>query len=335
MISEGGSVRDESACQSGDNSSGGGGQDLEFYIFGYNIAHSLSPALHNAGFQDIGLRGRYAVHESAAVDGAVEALLRRPAFGGASVTFPHKLQIGRLLDGVTPEAVAVGAVNTVVVRRPAGGGPATLIGDNTDWSGIRTCILGGGGGARDAADLARHPAVVWGAGGAARAACHALLTLGVRRVIVANRTASTAEAMAAQFPALTVRVVPTLHEAARVAREERWGDREEEEEERLPVRVVVTCVPADDVEESHVPEALFAAAPSGAGILVEMAYRPPVTATMRVAARHGWTVCNGMDVLKEQAFAQFELWTGRKAPKEVMKASMEREIERRRNEAAK
>jgi shikimate 5-dehydrogenase len=113
--------------------------------------------------------------------------------------------------------------------------------------------------------------------------CWALQTLGVTDLLIANRTAATAAAMAARF-----HVVLTLHEVHWVAREE-LGAR---------VRVVVGCVPADVLDESQIPEDLFGGVP--ASILVEMAYRPPVTATMRVAAGHpGWTAYNGLDVLKQ------------------------------------
>src|ERR1700761_4218201 len=112
--------------------------DLRFFIFGNNISHSLSPALHNAGFKELGYPGRYDIHESTMVDNSVEKLIGEPNFRGASVTYPHKLQIGKLLDVVTPRAKSIGAVNTIIVRHS---GPRILEGDNTDWSGIKACIV--------------------------------------------------------------------------------------------------------------------------------------------------------------------------------------------------
>ncbi|KAI0552338.1 hypothetical protein F4679DRAFT_535323 [Xylaria curta] len=284
-------------------------RDLKFYIFGHNISHSLSPALHNAGFKEIGLRGHYSIYESPNIDASVERLIDEPEFGGASVTFPHKLQVGRLLDHITPAAYAVGAINTIIVENN-GDGKRILVGDNTDWSGIRTCVLHA---RKDG--LERSPALVWGAGGAARAACYAIQSLGIREVFILNRSRESAERMAKDFPELKFSICSTMQEFL------------DKSIRGPPVRVVVSCIPADHLDESQILDALFAA-PSG--VLIEMAYRPPVTATMKVVSRHPqWTVFNGMDVLVEQGFLQFKKWTGRDAPTEVMKTAMEQEITKR------
>lgn len=284
--------------------------DLQlFYIFGHNISHSLSPALHNSGFEEIGFPGHYSIHESPEVDETVEAIINQPNFGGASVTFPHKLQVGRFVKDVTPAATAVGAINTLVVKSAPGGDDKILIGDNTDWSGIKTCIL-------DAweTDMNASPALVWGAGGAARAACYALQTLGFSEVLLVNRSEESGKKLAAHFPELDIRIFSTLHDANATA--------------KAPVRVIVCCIPADDVTESHIPETLFSTVRSG--VLIEMAYRPPVTAMMKAAAKNSaWSIFDGMDVLKHQAFAQFELWTGHVAPTEIMSAAMRNVIEGR------
>ncbi|KAH8664493.1 hypothetical protein BX600DRAFT_512523 [Xylariales sp. PMI_506] len=327
-----------------DKPAAAGQYQQQFYIFGHNISHSLSPALHNAGFQEISFHGRYTIHESPEVDHSVEAIIAQPDFGGASVTFPHKLHVHRLLDEITPAAQAMGAINTIIAeneppqppplprqrqqqqQQQDGGKTRThrrLVGDNTDWQGIRTCIQRAW-----VPEMAGSPALVWGAGGAARAACFALRSLGVREVRIVNRTRASAEAMAAQFPDLQCSIFATLHESI-------TGVRAQQQQENSPVRIVVACVPADDVDESQIPEDLISA-PSSA-VLVEMAYRPPVTTLMQAAGRYPekWTVFNGMDVLQEQGFAQFKLWTGQDAPKAVMLASMRKELERRRLMAEK
>jgi len=88
-------------------------------------------------------------------------------------------------------------------------------------------------------------------------------------------------------------------------------------------RVVVACIPADDLVEELVPGELFSRTKDG--VLVEMAYRPAVTGMMKVASRNeGWKVFKGVDILEEQAFVQFELWTGKPAPKDVMKEAVVR-----------
>jgi shikimate 5-dehydrogenase len=88
--------------------------------------------------------------------------MTHPDFGGASVTYPHKLRIRSLLHSISPRAEKIGAVNTVVVREVSG--ERRLLGDNTDWEGIKACVL------RSGVDLKGKSALILGAGGAARAA---------------------------------------------------------------------------------------------------------------------------------------------------------------------
>ncbi|PNP81441.1 hypothetical protein FNYG_05247 [Fusarium nygamai] len=276
----------------------------QFYIFGHNIAHSLSPTLHNAGFKALNLPHHYQIHESENVDESVESIIQRPDFGGASVTFPHKLQIGKLLGSVSPRGENIGAINTVVVTEA--NGKRVLHGDNTDWIGIKRCVEKSG-----TRDFTSSSALVLGAGGAARAACYAVQTLGFEELIVVNRTLSKAEELASRFPDLKTRAFATLEEAATA--------------KDAQIRLIVACVPADDLGAEKIPSGLFSG--TGDGVLVEMAYRPQVTGMMTVAERNpGWRVYRGVDVLEEQAYAQFELWTGRQAPVEAMRGAMQAKL---------
>lgn len=289
------------------------GPTKNFFIFGHNISHTLSPTLHNTGFRELGLPHHYQIHQTVSVDDTVKEIIHRDDFGGASVTFPHKLQIGRLLNSVTDFADKIGAVNTVVVDTDPTSGKRRLVGDNTDWHGIKRCIA-----KSELQDLQSSAALVLGAGGAARAACFAIQELGISEVLIANRTASKAYDMAINFPGIKeVHVFETLEEA--VANRQSLGAFVK------PLRVVVACVPADDLGSEKIPAALFSGAKSG--VLVEMAYRPQVTGMMFAASLHGgWRVFRGVDVLEEQAYAQVELWTGRKAPVEVMRTAMQAKI---------
>jgi shikimate-5-dehydrogenase len=276
----------------------------QFYIFGHNISHSLSPTLHNAGFKAVSLPHHYQIHESKNVDESVERIIRRPDFGGASVTFPHKLQIDKFLDSVSPRGESIGAINTVVVLEF--NGSRVLHGDNTDWIGIKRCVEKSG-----TREFASSSALVLGAGGAARAACYAVQTLGFGELIIVNRTVSKAEDLASRFPDLKTRALSTLEEAA-IAKE-------------AQIRLIVACVPADDLGAEKIPSGLFSG--TSDGVLVEMAYRPQVTGMMTVAEEYpGWKVYRGVDVLEEQAYAQFELWTGREAPVEAMRAAMQAKL---------
>jgi shikimate-5-dehydrogenase len=273
-----------------------------FYIFGNNISHSMSPTLHNAAFQELGLPHFYQIYETENVDTNVRNLMAMPNFGGASVTFPHKLQIGVLLARISRSARLIGAVNTVIVEESTKG--RILVGDNTDWLGIRSCITNNWGGNPN-----KTTSLVIGAGGAARAAVFALQQLGINKISLVNRTFSTSERLASDFPDLEMTHFKTLGEVVFQG--------------PLP-QVIVACVPADDMTENDIPRRLFAR--SNSCVLVEMAYRPRVTALMKVARSFdNWKVLQGTDVLKEQAYHQFSLWTGRRAPVSVMIEALERE----------
>jgi shikimate-5-dehydrogenase len=272
-----------------------------YFIFGYNISHSLSPTLHNTGFRELGLPHHFSIHETVAVDESIESIIKRPDFGGASVTFPHKLRIGQLLHSVSPSAQKVGAVNTIVAQGT--GTERKLHGDNTDWIGIKRCIERG-----SIDNMGSSAGLVLGAGGAARAACYALQTLGIAEVLIVNRTLSKAEEMASHFDQVSSRSFDTLEKAAEAA--------------TIPLRVIVACVPADDLEKDMIPAKLFS--DSSTGVLVEMAYRPQVTGMMKATADHkGWHIFRGIDVLEEQAYEQFEMWTGKPAPKQIMRTAMQ------------
>lgn len=260
----------------------------KFVIFGNNISHSLSPLIHNTAFAELGLPHNYSIHQTPQFDDTVKDLLKSRDFGGASVTFPHKLNIQSFLDSISENARIIGAVNTVVARE-SGEDPtqSTLIGENTDWLGIQKCIQ------KSSAQLSS--AIVLGAGGAARAAIYALQRLGCSHITIVNRTIERANDVIQSFPAMDFSVVKSLHKVS------------------VPVSCIVACVPADDITEVDVPQRIFLS--NQPGVLVEMAYRPKVTAMMQVARRlELWSVYSGLDVLKGQAYAQFELWTGYNAP---------------------
>lgn len=263
----------------------------KFVILGNNISHSLSPVIHNTAFEELGLPHNYSIYQTPKFDDSVKDLLRSSDFGGASVTYPHKLSIRPFLDSISENARIIGAVNTVVVGESKEG-PAhrTLIGENTDWLGIQRCIQVSG------IQLgASNSVIVLGAGGAARAAIYALQDLGCSRIIIVNRTMERAKDMVSNFPTIEFSIFENLQHIS------------------TPVNCIVACVPADDITEADIPRQIFVS--NQPGVLVEMAYRPKVTAMMQAARRlQLWSVFSGLDVLKGQAYAQFESWTGYRAP---------------------
>lgn len=167
---------------------GGEGSGLEFYIFGTPVTMSPSPCIHTAGFRANGFPHRY-THCDSDDPAYVIKLCREPACGGGSVTIPLKESVIPELDTLSDVARKIGAVNTITKLRDG-----SLFGDNTDWLGIKTGLE-----ARRSADAA-SVGLICGAGGTARAACHALQQMGVGHVLILNpRTPSRADAVAAEF----------------------------------------------------------------------------------------------------------------------------------------
>src|SRR3954449_8966335 len=154
-------------------------------VVGYPIEHSISPALHQAALDRLGIDARYERWSVAPADlAAWVAGLRAPDVLGANVTIPHKETIMPLLDGLDGSAREIGAVNTVLKQ------DGRLIGANTDAAGFGRALADAG-----YAPVSGH-AVMLGAGGAARAVGHALLAAGVRRLAIFNRDVARAQALA-------------------------------------------------------------------------------------------------------------------------------------------
>lgn len=177
-----------------------------FGIYGSNVTQSLSPPMHNAGFRFYGMPHCYQTFQHDTLD-QIHELINDPKFNGASITAPFKRDIIRLVDRISPEAEAIGAVNTLLplpsadadslLIRNRVGLAAALYGENTDWIGIHVCIR------RNLSPInavrRRTTALILGAGGMARAAVYALIRLGVRTIFVQNRTPQNAEELAIQF----------------------------------------------------------------------------------------------------------------------------------------
>lgn len=276
-------------------------------LLGFPVAHSLSPLIHNAAFRAQGLNGRYAAAPvrpgdlPAAVEG-IKAL----GIAGANVTIPHKSAVLPLVDALSPQAQAVGAVNTLVVRT-SGAAPPALYGDNTDVAGFLQPLL------PHAGVLQEAPMLIFGAGGAARAVAYALLTtFRPRRLTLAVRTPSKAEALArdlaAHDPAGALRVAP-LQDAAPDVR----GSVLLVNATPLGTTPDVRATPwphADDFAEGQ--------------IAYDLVYNPEETRFLRDAAARGADVLGGMEMLIGQAAASYVQWTGQKMPVEAVREALQR-----------
>ena len=180
---------------------------MHFCVFGASVLYSISPAMHNAAYRACGLPHEYTIHQSSTIRD-FETLLKDPSFGGSAISHPYKTEVLKGLTSLSPEAQAIGAVNTTIpvrstkddsrlIQKSRAGEIIGCHGDNTDWIGISTCIRRN----LSPANLIRPwtSGLVVGAGGMARASIYAMIRLDVPNIFICNRTVANAEKLAAHF----------------------------------------------------------------------------------------------------------------------------------------
>jgi shikimate dehydrogenase len=223
-------------------------------------------------------------------------------FCGFNLTIPHKVEILKLLDRVSPEAEVMGAVNTVVNE----GG--SLFGTNTDGKGFMSALTRDGG-----VDPKGKRCVVLGAGGAARAIAVELALAGAESLLVLNRDRSRGEALAA----LLCERTPVKAAYAP------WTERI-----RLPEGTQVLANATSiglfpNVEDR--PDIDYGSIEAGAAVC-DVIPNPPRTPFLREAERRGAATLDGLGMLVYQGAIGYKLWTGREAPVAVMKAALAKEF---------
>ncbi len=262
-------------------------------VIGDPVAHTASPAMHNAALRALNLNYVYAAF-CVAPAALPQALAGMRAFGivGLNVTVPHKQAVMEHLDEISAEAQRIGAVNTIA--NCAG----RLVGYNTDAFGIVQSLKAAGG-------LDRLPPKValLGAGGAARAVLYALLARDeVEEVLLLNRTVEKAIALADDLDRAGKVWVGSLAETGRI------GD--------AGLLINATALgmhPREDVSPLADPSCLHA------GMMVaDIVYNPLETALMQQAVAAGASAINGLGMLAWQGARSFEIWTGVEPPVEAM-----------------
>ena len=251
---------------------------------GNPVGHSLSPVLHNTAFRSLGIEAVYLAFCVTDAKSAMDAM-RTLGILGMSVTVPHKISVMENLDEIDPVAERIGAVNTVVNR------DGILFGTNTDCSGVVRAVSGH-------VELPGKAALVIGAGGAARAAAFGMADSGCS-VTITNRSIDKGESLA---KAVSGHFIP-------------FSD-------IFPVYDIIintTSLGMTPLVDEMPP---VANAMSPGAVVMDAVYAPLKTLLLKTAEGKGLITINGLSMFVHQAAAQFELWTGVKAPVDVMEKSV-------------
>jgi shikimate dehydrogenase len=259
-------------------------------VLGWPVAHSRSPAIHNAALAALGMvEWRYQrLPVPPELFGETTRSLGASGFVGANVTIPHKQAALVLADRASEAASAIGAANTLTFSSDG-----TIAAENTDAPGL-------------IAALGRSPrgmrALVLGAGGSARAAAWALRKAGASEVSVWNRTPARARALARD---LGVRAVGDLK----------------------PADLLINCTSVGLEHPDGEADALSQLGLTFERVgeyphVVDMVYRSGPTPLLAAAAEHGARTLDGFEILLAQGALSFEQWTGREAPLEIMRRAL-------------
>ena len=269
-------------------------------LIGNPVEHSLSPAVHNAAFQHLGLNYVYVAFKVEDVDGALRGIRALTGIRGVSVTIPHKVAVLPHLDDIAPTARNIGAVNTIVSDRDR------LTGYNTDASGALAALRAGNA----PVDGAR--VLVLGSGGAARAIAFALC-------------------MDAKVSHLTLLAVldQERDQLVRDLRDKTGAPvsgfqlNPDTLAKHIPdVQTMIHCTPvgmSPNGGETCVPTALLTPHLT----VMDIVYNPLETQLLKHASRAGCRTVRGLEMFLHQAVGQFELWTQQPAPVGVMRSVLE------------
>lgn len=254
-------------------------------VIGNPISHSLSPKLHSYWLQLYGIQGSYeALHVTEdALQKTIHALPDQ-GFVGVNVTLPHKIAVMQLADQLTDRATLIGAANTLTFK-----GNSRIFADNTDGYGFLENLRQGAPGW----DAHSGPALVFGAGGAARAIIVSLIEAGAPEIILTNRTRPKAEAMRADFGA-RIRIVDWVQASSALQ----------------DAATVVNTTALGMTGGSEFRISLDALRPSA--VVTDIVYNPLRTKFLEAAAAKGCVTVDGLGMLLHQGVPGFERWFGQR-----------------------
>lgn len=262
---------------------------MKFGLLGEKLEHSLSPQIHNLIFRKIGIEGEYDLLEVEKHN--LEDMLAHLSekYGGVNVTIPYKIAVMQNLTFISPEAKAIGAVNTIYFVN------GEKRGYNTDYFGFGRLLE------HNAIAVENKDVVILGSGGAARAVVKYFVDNCVKSIAIASRNPQDAYSKFSDFGGLAK--IDFLNYKQLFER----GNGE----------LLVNTTPIGmypHIEVSPIPKEVIA----GYGAVVDLIYNPSETLFMRYAREAGRKSCNGFYMLVAQALAAEEIWLGRRINQEII-----------------
>lgn len=274
-------------------------------ILGFPVGHSRSPAMHNSAFAALGIDAMYvpfAVPPERLP--AAIASIRPLNLRGLNVTLPHKTNVIPLLDRVEPDALMIGAVNTLFFEHDK------LVGTNTDAPGLTRSLLEAG------LHLQGSRVTVIGAGGAARASVVGLARAGASRINISARRNHEAEKLVAELSAAVAPAVLRVEAWERAAHRRCLGETD--------LLIQATSATLDDgPAAAALAEALPLDALPDTAAVVDLVYKPRVTTVLKLAKDLKKQTVDGLGMLLHQGAIAFEKWTGQAAPVKVMREALD------------
>jgi shikimate dehydrogenase len=243
----------------------------KYGLIGYPLGHSFSISYFNQKFTDEGINAKYENFEIPNIDQLEEVLATNPDLKGLNVTIPYKEKVMNFLDSITPEAQAIGAVNVIKVTHD--GNDIKLKGFNSDVIGFTQSI-------EPMLDKKWNTkALILGTGGASKAVCYGLKSLGLETVYVSRYQ----RPGTIQYETITPEVIKEYN-------------------------VIVNCTPVGMYPHTEECPTIPYEAMDSHTILYDLIYNPDETLFMKRGREHGAQVKNGLEMLLLQAFASWEFW---------------------------
>ncbi|MCX8188952.1 MAG: shikimate dehydrogenase [Nitrososphaeria archaeon] len=276
-------------------------------LIGDPIEHTVSPIIHNAAFQKLGLNYLYLAFKvkKSMLKEAIEGI-KALNIKGLNVTIPHKIEVVKYLNEVDEIAERIGAVNTIVNK------DGVLKGYNTDGEGALMAIKENG------FNLKNKIVAIVGAGGAARAVSHFIVLENPSKVTILNRTLENA-----------IKLAEDLRKKTKVYCEAKTLDTYSIKESVTEADLLINCTSVGmypDVEKTPIPKDYL----KKDLVIMDIVYNPLQTRLLRDAVEIGCKIINGLDMLVNQAALSFKIWTGIEAPLDIMKKAALEVLEKKR-----